>query len=118
MEKKQNRREFFKESCKKVLPIIGCILIPQNLNAFVNVVEKTPNSCNGSCSGLCTTTCSSKCQNNCEGGCKKGVVTIVKKVAKEGVEDTVLVDAEQIAAALVCSHVQIVVRGCVKQVVR
>lgn len=49
---------------------------------------------------------------------KKGVVTIAKKVAKEGVEDTVLVDAELIAAALVCSHVQIVVRGCVKQVVR
>lgn len=81
-EKKQNeelqsRREFFKESSKKVLPILAIAAFGSSL---LTACEKEPyssgnnNSGNNSggckgCSGSCSGSCSGGCDGGCSGGC-------------------------------------------------
>jgi len=90
-EKKQNeelqsRREFFKKSAKKALPILGAIM----LAGMPNVAEATGSygsksgctqcsgtctvkcggSCYGGCTGTCTVTCGNSCVHYCTGTCK------------------------------------------------
>lgn len=65
----QNRRQFFKNAAKSMLPILGCILIPQSLHAWTEPSTMTPSGCGGSCTGLCTTSCTSQCQNSCDSSC-------------------------------------------------
>ncbi|MBQ7711252.1 MAG: Cys-Xaa-Xaa-Xaa repeat radical SAM target protein [Bacteroidales bacterium] len=79
-EKKQNeelqsRREFFKESAKKALPIIGAIALA-NSPIFAQPVTGIPmgcmdNTCSGGCKGTCDSTCKGGC-TGCDGTCKGG----------------------------------------------
>lgn len=69
----QNRREFFKEAAKKVLPIIGAVALLSN-PMIAKAVEEEPSGCYG-CSGTCQGTCSGDCQwdackFSCTGTCK------------------------------------------------
>ena len=64
----QSRREFFKASAKKVLPVLGAMLL---LNAPIMAHPKTGVSdCNGSCYTGCYSTCYRTCQNSCQGRCE------------------------------------------------
>ena len=87
-EELQSRREFFKVSTKKVLPILGAITLI-NLPIVAKAAQKEPMgcktsyydvgdcshcsacycTCEGSCSGKCTS-CSGNCYGDCEGNCK------------------------------------------------
>lgn len=68
----QSRREFFKESAKKALPIIGAIAvaslsIPVSAKQSIMVVcEGCNNSCKGTCKGKCEGGCA---ENHCKSGC-------------------------------------------------
>lgn len=66
----QSRREFFKSTAKKVLPIVGAIAIsqiPLPSQAHEGNVQK---DCSSGCSGGCYTGCYYSCQGTCEGGCQ------------------------------------------------
>lgn len=64
----QNRRDFFKTSFQKTLPIISLLAIV-NIPSVVhgNVTACTDGSCEGSCSGSCRGTCSGSCTGSCDG---------------------------------------------------
>ena len=78
-----SRREFFKNATKKVLPIIGIILLgniptitkantpmdcEDSCTTFCNYCK---NNCEGSCDGKCDTTCYTTCERDCRDGCYK-----------------------------------------------
>lgn len=80
------RREFFKESCKHALPIIGTLLfvgVPARTFAEIKVAMGCrhgadcfacccggcASDCKGSCAGTCITTCGTSCEKICEKGC-------------------------------------------------
>lgn len=64
----QNRRQFFKNSFQKTLPIIS-LLVMASIPSIVhgNVTDCTDGSCEGSCSGSCRGTCNGSCIGSCEG---------------------------------------------------
>ena len=68
--KLQSRREFFKITAKRVLPVIGLLSIA-NIPLYGDIIENT--DCNHSCEQSCTGThkgmcssCSSQCRGTCE----------------------------------------------------
>ena len=69
MERDKNhidRRQFFKDSLKKVLPILGALALPAIPSQIIASEEKSPQYCKGDCTGLCTTTCYGGCKGrNC-----------------------------------------------------
>jgi len=72
-EKKQNeeiqsRREFFKESAKKALPLLAFTALGATL---FTACEKENASLNGSSSG-CGRSCSGSCEGDCAGDCDDG----------------------------------------------
>lgn len=79
MDKLQNRRQFFKNSARKVLPFLAVPLFGSLLNSCKWPWEDEPNngtkgddcknSCWGSCLGNCGGNCSGTCDGRCEGGC-------------------------------------------------
>lgn len=63
-----NRREFFKKTFKKTLPILSLLAIASiPTMTFGKITACTDGSCEGSCSGSCYGTCSGSCNNTCEG---------------------------------------------------
>lgn len=73
-----SRREFFKNAAKKVLPILGAIVLSGS-PVLSKAAEKNPMdcdySCHSTCAGRCTnacTGCSGVCQMGCQGTCKGG----------------------------------------------
>lgn len=65
----QSRREFFKNSLKKTLPIIaGVTLMTQPLQL---IAHDAPTACEGSCSGSCQGDCIGSCKGDCSGSCGK-----------------------------------------------
>ena len=47
-----NRRDFFKKSCARVLPILGALILTPT--AVKAVASESQDYCPGSCTGLCT----------------------------------------------------------------
>lgn len=71
-----SRREFFKKTARKVLPMVGLVIassIPFSSSAF----DTSPQYCNGNCTGLCTS-CTGGCKGackGCQGSCENGCQT-------------------------------------------
>lgn len=71
-----SRREFFKNSFKKVIPILAATTLLSN-PLFLSAHHRS-NACEGSCSGTCAGTCeglcgkgcTEACMDSCEGTCK------------------------------------------------
>lgn len=85
-EKKQNeeeildRRVFFKQAAKKVLPLLAVTVLGSTILASCEKEEGTNGSstgcgrscsgdCDGSCSGSCDTDCSHECSGLCAVNC-------------------------------------------------
>lgn len=72
-----SRREFFKSSFEKVLPILAATALLSNplfLSAhhMSNACEGScSGTCAGTCEGLCAKGCTAACAGNCEGTCKE-----------------------------------------------
>jgi len=70
-----SRREFFKNTAKGALPILGIMAFGPILLSSCEKEESTSGSssgcgkCNGSCYGKCDSTCKSKCTGGCKSGC-------------------------------------------------
>lgn len=66
--KSHSRREFFKTSFQKTLPIISLLAIVGLPSiAHSRITNCTDGSCENSCSGSCKGTCSGGCSNECDG---------------------------------------------------
>lgn len=59
----QSRREFFKMTAKKVLPIIGGALLVGSSSLFTSCEDC--DGCGISCSAECSSGCSSTCKSTC-----------------------------------------------------
>lgn len=80
----QNRREFFKESAKKALPILGALVLMAN-PFIAHTIKGAPTDCNNSsCSGTCRTTCETMCGKTCTGHCRSGCDNSCAGSCKEG----------------------------------
>ena len=69
-----NRRAFLKNATKRVLPILGCLILPSSVVWGSDEEQLAPQTCNGSCYGLCTTSCTNGCKSGCK-GCQGGCQT-------------------------------------------
>ena len=75
----QSRRDFFKCSAKKVLPVVGVIAVSQlpilshahEANAEMGCYNGCSGSCYGDCRGSCSTNCDRSCTGSCKGGCQQ-----------------------------------------------
>lgn len=56
-----NRREFFKQTTKKVMPLFGLLAFP----SVCNIVRAKGINCDNSCSHTCSNSCKSRCQYSC-----------------------------------------------------
>lgn len=69
----KTRREFFKETAKRALPIIGAIALFSNpviakaVETDVLDCNNCTNTCRGGCNNGCYKSCKSNCALNCEG---------------------------------------------------
>ena len=61
----QSRRQFFKNAAKKVIPVIGLLIVEQ-----VAPIEAATTSCYGYCGATCVGTCFNTCYNSCLGDCR------------------------------------------------
>ena len=93
------RRTFFKKVSKKILPIIGSIVIANIPNIAVSN-SKTPNDCissckiacanncytgcEGKCSDHCAHSCSENCSGHCTGTCKSTCDSTCKNTSSKG----------------------------------
>ena len=63
-----SRREFFKRSFAKTLPIVSILAITSIPSiSYGYITDCTDGSCQGSCSGNCYGNCSGSCKDSCEG---------------------------------------------------
>lgn len=77
----QTRREFFKETAKKVLPILAGVMLTPVITGCDKDLWDSPatgtnssncgcgNDCSGACSGGCSFGCSGGCKESCQGIC-------------------------------------------------
>ena len=67
----QNRREFFKVTARKVLPVVGLLSIP-NIQLFGGIANDMScnNGCEGTCTGMCAIRCVGGCMDNCAITCQ------------------------------------------------
>lgn len=73
-EELQSRRQFFKKTAEKALPILGIALFG---SALLTSCEKdepssgggSSSGCGNSCSGSCDDSCSGNCESDCAWGC-------------------------------------------------
>ena len=77
-EELQSRREFFKETSKKVLPLIALVTVG---STFLSACEKESTAstnrgrssgCNDGCSRSCSGSCDDSCSGSCETSCARG----------------------------------------------
>lgn len=73
-EELQSRREFFKKTAKKALPILGIALFGPSLLTSCDKDEPDgggggSDGCRNSCSGSCDDSCSGNCESDCAWGC-------------------------------------------------
>lgn len=75
-EELQSRRDFFKNAAKKVLPIIGTVLLA-NIPNFANADDTEmgcdwgcSSGCKGGCGRVCSYGCTNSCAGSCDGACK------------------------------------------------
>lgn len=82
-EELQTRREFFKKTAKRVLPVLGAALLAGSpiLSKAADATEKATGcygceggcwSCTGTCNGMCkgcSGSCSGTCLSSCRGNC-------------------------------------------------
>lgn len=66
---KFNRRDFFKKSFKRALPMIGVLITP-TLPLFASESNSGDYCTGSSCTGLCLGSCTGNCKGECKGGCK------------------------------------------------
>lgn len=65
----QSRREFFKKTVKKTLPVIGAIVLTSSPILAHAEQRGVPDCyCNGNCRQTCENKCIG-CEGSCEGGC-------------------------------------------------
>lgn len=76
----QTRREFFKKTAKKTLPIVAAIAL-SGMPGIVKATEKAPTGCNSydcqngcrfACTRVCNSSCKGSCQNDCYSSCYRG----------------------------------------------
>lgn len=70
-----SRRDFFKKSTSKILPVVAAITLPSVLTSCE--IDEEPfdipsSGCKNGCSGKCSAYCGGTCQTNCSGSCKNG----------------------------------------------
>ena len=65
MDKLYSRRDFFRKSANRVLPVLLLASIP----AIDVVAKAAPQDCEGSCKGDCRGTCRGTCRGLCAVGC-------------------------------------------------
>lgn len=65
----QSRREFFKVSAKKLLPIVGVIAL-SSMPFTSKATSLDSTSCDGSCVGYCYGACGTACSTSCVRSCK------------------------------------------------
>ncbi len=68
-----NRRNFFRKSANRILPLLSGIFlgsIPANIiKATTQYCPSCENDCKDTCFQVCRMTCFSSCQDRCRGGC-------------------------------------------------
>ena len=73
-EELQSRRDFFRKTAKKALPILGVALFGTTLLTSCGGDDDEPDEpskpqgCNG-CSGSCSNSCSGSCDESCSAAC-------------------------------------------------
>lgn len=67
-EELQSRREFFKKTAQKALPIIAISVFGSALLSSCDKDDEPDGGCKG-CSGGCEASCSGSCDDDCSGGC-------------------------------------------------
>lgn len=71
-----SRREFFRDSFKKVIPILAATallskpLLLSASNEYSACNGSCTGTCAGTCEGLCAKGCTAACRGNCEGSCE------------------------------------------------
>ena len=76
----QSRRDFFKKTVSKVLPILGAVVLGQTIMTSCDPIgggstsdsctgSSCKGSCDGSCSGGCDDSCIDYCSRNCSHTC-------------------------------------------------
>lgn len=72
-EELQSRREFFKKTAQKALPILGIALFGTSILTSCEKDEPDDgggsSGCGNSCSGSCDDSCSGNCESDCAWGC-------------------------------------------------
>lgn len=68
-----SRRQFFKKSLKKILPVIGGVVL--GALHLEKAEGKTPTNCIYGCAYACMTSCSGACDFTCLGDCHAGCKT-------------------------------------------
>jgi len=72
-----SRREFFKKSAKKALPIMAVVAFgPTLLTSCDTDDEDEPSGGGSGCSGSCKGKCDATCRYKCTGGCKTGCLGV------------------------------------------
>ena len=64
-----SRREFFRHATKKVLPLVGAIVL-SNPIIEAAITETPSTSCRTGCAGQCVDNCRGTCRYTCTGGCE------------------------------------------------
>ena len=67
--KQFSRRDFFRKSVKKTLPIITILSLPSIGIFKSNAMSMSCNGCSTTCSGECTDTCKGTCYGRCQNSC-------------------------------------------------
>ena len=71
-----SRRDFFKKSTSKILPVVAAITLPSVLTSCeideepFDIPSSGCDTCKGTCGGQCSTGCSGTCEYGCTGNCK------------------------------------------------
>lgn len=67
----QTRREFFKRTTKRLLPILGLAILSQTPITVLSNDSLFEMGCKTGCQGGCRTLCEEGCSHSCNGGCKE-----------------------------------------------
>lgn len=77
-----NRREFFKETAKKLLPFNGAVTSIYLKQSNIRAIGQCINACYMSC----VNQCAAFCGNVCNQGMRRCAIQTVKEVAIQGVK--------------------------------
>lgn len=71
--KKLSRRDFFRKSASKMLPVMAIAAFStMGIERLQAKVISDCRGCSGNCSGDCSGYCTGSCYGGCDGGCRAG----------------------------------------------